>query len=623
MNYQPTLKVEIAFASAPDAASPTYTDVSAYVRRAAGAQLHRGRSSEFDDVQPGSVTFALNNRDRRFDPQHSTGPFFGQLLPGKKIRVSAVWTGVVASTYTLFVGFIDSWPQSYVQGNVDATVVITAFDQLAVFNEVLEPDPTFTYVMGTVGSVELYLRNADGTTWSDVSGHARHATRANVPSSSAYTASSSITPGLSSTGVGGGLWALASAVNLGTTYSIALWFTSTMKSDPSSAVGSTSVVFTQDPLLPAIELRDDGFNGIYGVIDFVSTGTFTTTSPGSNYNDGNPHHVVVTVNNATILMYIDGVAVTAASHPAATGYVSKFDLTDGSATSTSPTASSVLQEVICFSKVINATDVVLMYRYGLGQFLGDCGLTALRMITNAGISQGVTSSLPAVNCLDYVLTGRTVLECLREVAATSGGRCMTRANGGLSITGRYDYLSAASTVTFADDGSGVPFVQIATDLSKREVVNSVIVTASQGIVATAADATSATAYGHRSKSYATILATLSAAQDYANFLLASHKDAVQRLSQPLETKFGVEAFTTWGDKMLSLEIGSRVTLKYTPMKTVGAQIATDLIVEGITWNVDQSGLWTLLLDLAPVPGGMYATLDSATLGVLDAMTLAA
>lgn len=116
----PTPQVEIAFATAPGAV-PTYTDVTAYLR---GGTIRRGRQNELGRYEAGTCTLRLDNRTRRFDPTYAAGAYYPNVLPMKKVRVSAVWS---ATTYRLFTGFIESWPQDW-PGNKDGVVEITAAD---------------------------------------------------------------------------------------------------------------------------------------------------------------------------------------------------------------------------------------------------------------------------------------------------------------------------------------------------------------------------------------------------------------------------------------------------------------------------------------------------------------
>ena len=117
-----TLQVEVAFASDPGAASPTWTDISAYVIQ---LQVRRGRQKELDRIDPGTCTLRLKNLDRRFDPIYTAGAYYPNVLPMRKLRVRVVHNGV---TYNLFVGYVQAWPQEWPGGDVAAFTTITAFD---------------------------------------------------------------------------------------------------------------------------------------------------------------------------------------------------------------------------------------------------------------------------------------------------------------------------------------------------------------------------------------------------------------------------------------------------------------------------------------------------------------
>jgi len=79
----PNVTTEVALASSPDDASPTWTDISAYVKRCSPTH---GRDSELEDFSPGTNTIVLNNTDRRFDPTYAAGPYYGNLHPFRRIR---------------------------------------------------------------------------------------------------------------------------------------------------------------------------------------------------------------------------------------------------------------------------------------------------------------------------------------------------------------------------------------------------------------------------------------------------------------------------------------------------------------------------------------------------------
>src|SRR4051812_10986829 len=79
----PPVVTEVAFTTDPGATSPSWTDISAYVKSSSPT---RGRDSEFDDFGPGTNSLRLNNKDRRFDPSYTAGPYYGYLLPMRRVR---------------------------------------------------------------------------------------------------------------------------------------------------------------------------------------------------------------------------------------------------------------------------------------------------------------------------------------------------------------------------------------------------------------------------------------------------------------------------------------------------------------------------------------------------------
>lgn len=84
-----------------------YTDVSDYVL---SIHIRRGRQHELDRFEAGTCRIVLDNRDRRFDPFNVLGPYYNNLLPMRRVRVSI---GYGSNLYHLFTGFIEAWPQTW------------------------------------------------------------------------------------------------------------------------------------------------------------------------------------------------------------------------------------------------------------------------------------------------------------------------------------------------------------------------------------------------------------------------------------------------------------------------------------------------------------------------------
>lgn len=165
--------VEFGFGSPPDAASPTWTDVTAHVLVSDGITIEPGRTAERSSISPRRLAFTLDNRDGRFDPRNASGPYFGDLVPRVPVRVRVTYSAV---TYTLFRGFVEGgWPQDF--GEVSRKVPITAVDAAGWAAQCPPPRSAFEGEVGALREVEGatlrgWLRpQSDGTWVESMSGH--------------------------------------------------------------------------------------------------------------------------------------------------------------------------------------------------------------------------------------------------------------------------------------------------------------------------------------------------------------------------------------------------------------------------------------------------------------------
>jgi len=124
----PTLLFQIAFVDPPltALASNTWVDITSYV---ISFSTKRGRSDALGRIEAGTASLILDNSDRRFDPTFAAGAYYPNVVPMKKIRISATYASV---TYRLFTGFIESWPPDW-PGGLDATTTIRCVDAFKYF----------------------------------------------------------------------------------------------------------------------------------------------------------------------------------------------------------------------------------------------------------------------------------------------------------------------------------------------------------------------------------------------------------------------------------------------------------------------------------------------------------
>jgi len=91
--------------------------------------IRRGRTREDQAVQPGQLTFVMDNRSGVYDPDSTTGSYvwngYTMLTRGLNIRVSATW---ITTKYYLFTGFMEMVDTDV---SLDPVVTFTAVDGMA------------------------------------------------------------------------------------------------------------------------------------------------------------------------------------------------------------------------------------------------------------------------------------------------------------------------------------------------------------------------------------------------------------------------------------------------------------------------------------------------------------
>jgi len=99
-----------------------FYDVTSFVT---SISITRGKNQELDQYDQGLANVVFNNNDRTFDPEFPNSPFAGQIIPKRKIRISA--QGQIQ-----FFGLIDDWNLTY-EPNGDSIAAAACSDATAVF----------------------------------------------------------------------------------------------------------------------------------------------------------------------------------------------------------------------------------------------------------------------------------------------------------------------------------------------------------------------------------------------------------------------------------------------------------------------------------------------------------
>jgi len=93
--------------------------------------IRRGRDRIFDHYDSGVAVLELYDDTGDLNPENPSGPYYGDILPLRQIRISASYSG---NDYYLFSGYITSWDYTYPQGADLARVNIVANDGFRLLN---------------------------------------------------------------------------------------------------------------------------------------------------------------------------------------------------------------------------------------------------------------------------------------------------------------------------------------------------------------------------------------------------------------------------------------------------------------------------------------------------------
>jgi hypothetical protein len=103
--------------------------------------VRRGRNRILANFEAGTATVTLNDPDSDFNPQNASGPYYGKLIPLRKIRIYAeTVVGGDLIEVNLFSGYITSYDTGFYSGvYTTSTVVLQCVDGFRLLNNVSTP----------------------------------------------------------------------------------------------------------------------------------------------------------------------------------------------------------------------------------------------------------------------------------------------------------------------------------------------------------------------------------------------------------------------------------------------------------------------------------------------------
>lgn len=617
---QPTLKVEISFTDTPLHADD-YQDVSAYVLEE-GTDIRRGRSDELEDMRAGTATIALLNNDRRFDPDYASSPYYPNVRPMQKVRISGIWDG---DTYEQIVVYVQSWQAGRpVFGK--ATTVITCVDALgAAFSQARIDDYYFfenlpypsTYYDPIAGAASVnpslvgnpspmtrikFQRNdAVGTFTITVFGETTAPINANPLWSqvlAAVEALSVIEPGTLHTGdalltTNQGPFGIGSnALHFGGPY---------IGVDISASV-SVAKSLSSGTLTTTVQAPNTSFT-LAGVIGRIGGKTLEFSSTDASIA-------------GVLRFYVFGMAQSTGN----IGYT-PYDMTNANKTSLTTTSfyGAIAWEQIygiIVGEYSNALDIGTLVT---GLVRGADPIPAAlsgTMFTTVARQNGWRPEQIDASAGDSILQeidpiGATPISLFQAIAKAEMGLFYIARDGTLTFRSRSEALAGTSIGTFGNpDDDYLPIEDVSPVYDERYIRNTITVTNEGGAAQTVKDNDSIERYYPRSLEQSGLLIATDEESLYrAQFLLLRYKEPATRITE-LALRGDLAPDTLW-PILLGAELGNKYTVVYEPI--AGASVSKLLTLESISltirrgdwrivWGVSSGGASVFILDTSLLDG---------------------
>jgi hypothetical protein len=618
------ITVEVAFTTDPLAVTPSWTDISAYVLEI--PNITSGRSSEFTAISPSTMSVVLSNGDRRFDPEHAAGPYFGTLLPGRKIRVKVVYSAV---TYYLFTGYVMGWPQEY-QSSVDSTVTVNCVDGSKFLEQATLAGSAYEAVLLTDSPIAYWPFRGQSRT--DI------VASISMAEEGTWGAGAAVAPMAADNG------SIAASAFSPAVLAPIEGAAARLKADadmPSAPRTIEAWVYIDNDALTASYYGPEA-NARNGVNDYcrfaVSQGLFQTYFSNTSLNryqgaivsvgwSTGWHHLAAVVGN-TCLLYVDGVQVGSVASAVGVFADTTYSYWTGTAVTGYVTQSAAFAHFAVYATELSAARIAAHYQTALSAFghpTGErTGARVGRVLDEIGwpsadrvLSTGDTVHGP------YLPAQQSAMKYLRDVETAEDGYVFLDGQGRLVLRDRNWQWTQTVSVAFSDTPSGaeLDYVDVVIDANSADAIRT-SVSASYGTdgYLFSEDAAARAAYGpEREPLSVPTIDSATTARGLTAYKLRTMKDPQTRIVELVHTPRILNA-TAW-PKILGLQVGARITVERHP-QAVGSAIVKTLIVQGIEHRID-SVWWETTLYLSPAidsaTDAPYLIMGDATYGKIGAV----
>lgn len=621
----PDVRVYIGFGSTwqTEPASITWTDVTEWVLHSGRVKTRRGASSARGRVDVGRCELVLKNTDRRFDPLHTAGPYYGSLLPGVPVWVfsdSSAYSDTYSDTYgsgfaSVFRGTVARWPQRFDKSNRVAWVPLEGYDGFDKLARAKIPQAVYPQeVAETVPSAYWRLDESTGTVMVDSSGNGLDGLydNATIGEEPLIVDGNGKSVFFEHVGDNRGQY-IGESLPVEAPVSIEAW----VKLERDLTETHNIVTVQRDAALGSglilnVETSSNGSPNGELCVNFSGLGGSYKARGSTRIDDGEVHHVVMTMASTTaadIKLYVDGALETKTLISGTTGgtWLGHFWWVVGNVAA-SPVFdfgfAGHVDEVAVYPDVLTAGEVLAHFTAGSTALAGQSSDERITYILDQLDWPANLRDLETGQTLLGAATfqaGDEALTYLRQVAQSEDGLLFITADGTLRFLDRYwrflDSAATTSQFTFTDDDTSNGYAEFDLDIDDELLVNVARVTRRGGAERVASNDTSVAAHGQAEVQLNDLLLRTDVeSQSLAEWIVATRGSPLPRVPNirvPLHRYSAADQAT-----VLGLELGERVSVVRTP--SVGSAIELDLVIDGVENDVG-GGEWWWTAFVSPVP----------------------
>jgi hypothetical protein len=571
-------------------------------------------------MQAGEASVTLDNRDRRFDPSNTAGPYYPNVVPMRHLRIRAT----EGSTYDLFRGFVEDWGQQWSGpaplGLGDAVCEVHVVDAFKVLNlvdvgsyqaAVLGDDPRHYFPLDE-GLVVPELVNR-GSYGSDGNLPNFESTGATVAAGPLYGGGTAITAGASGTFTAYQNSALDPAAKK---EFLNLWTVEFWLYNDSTATPTQQLVRMTDA-----NSNEFAHVGLSATADklyvHLATGAnvFTTNTIATNTW---VHVAMVRTAMTNVDVYTNGVYLESITTPTPDGTGGAL----ASILAVGQSASTRIAHVALYTYPLAAAQIATHYAANLGTLVPQSVDSAIAAVLDAiGWPAGLRSLGASTYMTQrYEPTGTALGTLLMLAENTDGGILFATGAGVLRFRSAADLMDDVSAAaSWGDSSAELKYSGLTFAYDDADLYTEVRATAPGLTDAVASDAGATTTYGPRIlETDGGILGDQNQLNDRASGYLLRYKAPALRP----ETLVAINSSTqpTRTTELFTSEIGRRLTVTRRPPGG-GSAITITAITEGVSYQtVEQLAQIRGTLNLVPALDAIPWILADATYGVLGSTT---